>query len=218
MVEPIIKNYDKRLYKKCIKCRQWQLREHKVDEETGEVLEKKGFGSHNSSDGLQSICFGCKNTANNDARNRNVNTRIRHHTATRCKTQLGDLLPSGFTKDIEDYLGYKILHLVRHLRERLREREGPDRSLRKALNEGYHIDHVVPLHTFQVIVADEDKLLAQKVDWEEFRRCWAITNLEAIPAQENLQKGGTVAEAEAKQIGDVLEDTVDHPDEDSNAG
>lgn len=192
MVEPVKREgHDRKTHKRCIKCRQWKRREPLVDEE-GQVVEKAGFGKHNSSDGLQSICHACKNKANNEARNRNVNQRIRHHTATRCLKQLGDLAPEGFTKNIEDYLGYKIRHLVAHLREDLKSREGSSRSLRDALDEGYHIDHIKPLSTFEVIVPSEglgDDLGDPVVDWDTFRECWDIHNLTAIPGKENLEKG-----------------------------
>lgn len=179
-----------RKYKKCIRCKEWKPRE--ADPITG---ERAGFGSHNTSDGLQSICHECKNSMAKGARIKNPRVHIRHHTSTRCLTQLGDLAPEGFVRDMEQYLGYRIAQLVRHLREDLREREGARRSLRDALQEGYHIDHIVPLHSFRVIRS------AGGVDWEEFRRCWAIENLRAIPAQENLKKGGKMGiEVDLSQV------------------
>lgn len=177
--------YDKKLWKKCIKCRSWRPRQD-IEMEDG-TLKKKGFGDHNSSDGLQSICFRCKNDANTKSRERNVSARIRHHTATRCLTQLGEMAPEGFTKDLEDHLGYRIRLLVRHLSADLKEREGHGRKLKDALNEGYHIDHIKPLSSFNVIVKSAG--MGSTVDWDEFRRCWAIENLSAIPAHENLAKG-----------------------------
>ena len=150
---PIVRTYDKRIWKKCIKCRGWHPREDIVDEETGEVTRKHGFGAHpDSSDGLQSICFFCKNAMNIAARSMNVTARIRHHTGTRCLTQLGKkLTPPKFVANLEDYLGYKFPTLVKALSKDLKEREGPKRKLRDALNEGYHIDHIIPLSSFQVI-------------------------------------------------------------------
>ncbi len=197
MIQPIKRDVTKtrKLYKKCIKCRQWKPRKDILDVGTGAVLEKHGFGLHeSSSDGLQSICFKCKNVMNTKARERNVTARVRHHTSTRCLTQLGKLAPPNFTQDMEQHLGYKISALVRALSEDLKEREGSHRKLRDALNEGYHIDHKRPLSSFNVIVAlspDNDI-----VDWDEFRLCWAITNLSAIPADENLQKGAQYSEDE----------------------
>ena len=180
---------DKRLYKKCIKCREWKPRVDVLDD-NGEVKIKHGFGAHNSEDGFQAICFACKNIANTKSRQKNVSARIRHHTATRCLTQLGERAPSGLSNDLESYLGYKISALVRALGKDLKDREGPTRKLRDALNEGYHIDHIRPLSSFNVLCVDEctgDPI----IDWDAFQSCWDITNLTAIPAADNLAKGAT---------------------------
>lgn len=162
--------HDRKIEKKCIKCKTWwPYATH--------------FGVHNtSSDGYQSICKNCKKDANKEAQKRNVGARVRHHTATRCLEQLKGHVPSGFTKEMEKHLGYKIVQLVRHLRTDLHEREGAGRSLKDALNDGYHIDHIKPLSSYTVIVDGE-------VDWDAFRECWRIENLSAIPARENLVKG-----------------------------
>lgn len=201
MAGPIIRNYDKRIYKKCIKCRGWKPREDILGEDA-DVDIKRGFGKHaSSSDGLQSICLLCKNAMNVKARSRNVTQRIRHHTGTRCLTQLGKIAPKNLVANLEEHLGYKIRTLVRHLSTDLKEREGKGRKLRDALQEGYHIDHIKPLSSFPVIrdeSADPALVgveLAEKyegriaIDWGAFRDCWAISNLSAIPSAENLAKG-----------------------------
>ncbi len=188
MVGPIVRTYDKRIWKKCIKCRAWHPREDILDDDDN-LVRKHGFGAHaDSSDGLQSICFFCKNAMNIKSRSQNVVARVRHHTGTRCLTQLGKkLTPPKFVANLEDYLGYKITTLVKALSKDLKEREGPKRKLRDALNEGYHIDHIKPLSSFPVIYRTQAQ--AEDVDWDAFRECWSITNLRAIPADENLAKG-----------------------------
>lgn len=187
MAKPIVRNYDRRTHKRCIKCRQWKLREDVLNDD-GTLSEKHGFGKHkDSGDGLQSICYACKNVMNNKARNQNVTARIRHHTATRCLTQLGKTLtPKNFVAQLEDYLGYKISTLVRCLGADLKRREGRHRKLRDALNEGYHIDHIKPLSSYKVIVGRGEEAT---IDWDAFRECWRMDNLTAIPGLENLQKG-----------------------------
>lgn len=201
MVEPIIRNYNKKTHKKCIKCRAWKPRFNiwdKDETEGGVIVAKKAFGDHpDSGDGLQSICYLCKNQANADKRNKDVKTRLRHHIATRCLTHLGDLAPEGFTRDLEDYLGYKIAALVRHLRTDLRAREGEKRKLLEALNEGYHIDHIRPLSSFRIIVPEGSPLedFQDRIDWGVFKECWAMDNLTAIPADENLAKGASYDES-----------------------
>jgi len=205
-MKPNRRDYNKKDYKKCIKCRNWKPRRDLTDE-AGEV-KKKGFGAHNSSDGLQSICFACKNVANTKSRERNVTARIRHHTATRCLTQLGELAPEGFTQALETHLGYRIRALTKHLSADLKEREGPKRKLRDALNDGYHIDHIRPLSSFSVVTCldETDPNGVMFVDWDEFRRCWAIENLTAITQAENLAKGAKYQGLEADLI--VLDDPL----------
>ncbi len=189
MVGPIVRNYDKKLYKKCIKCRGWKPREDLED--VNNTFIKRGFGLHaDSSDGLQSICHSCKNVMGNKAREKNVTARIRHHTGTRCLTQLGKALtPPNFVANLEDYLGYKISTLVKHLSADLKEREGKSRKLRDALNDGYHIDHIEPLSSFPVVRKTKNQ--EDTVDWDTFRDCWRIENLRAITAEENLAKGAS---------------------------
>ncbi len=199
----IVRNYDRKTHKKCIKCRAWKPRSG----------EDKAFGDHeSSSDGLQSICYKCKNEANVLARGKNVSARLRHHTATRCLTQLGYLAPTNFVANLEDYLGYKISTLSKHLGADLKEREGSKRKLRDALNEGYHVDHIRPLSSFRVIVqkllrADSD-MAVDAVDWKAFRACWATTNLRAIPADENLAKGADYEAEDATVLEGPEEESV----------
>ncbi len=110
-------------------------------------------------------------------------------------TQLGTHAPGNFVKNMEDYLGYKIVSLVKALGKDLKEREGPKRKLRDALNEGYHIDHIVPLSSFDILLSTNSG--GNVVNWDVFRECWAITNLRAIPADENLAKGASHDESDA---------------------
>jgi len=182
---------DKKIWKKCIRCRKWKPKADIIDPSSGEVTEPKGFGMHqDTDDGLQVICYACKNTLGSAKRNQNVRARLRHHTGTRCLTQLGEAAPAGFSAKLEGYLGYTIAKLVKHLGTDLKEREGPKRKLVDALNEGYHIDHIHPLSKFNVVWYDRGG--TPHVHWDVFRKCWAPENLRAIPALENLQKGAKV--------------------------
>lgn len=199
MADKVEKSYNPKTHKKCIKCRDWKPREDITDPETDEV-EKAGFGKHDtSSDGIQSICYTCKNAANKRAREQNVTAYLRHHIATRCLTQLGELAPPLFTKQLEKHLGYKITALVRYLRVDLQEREGEGRKLRDAIHEGYQVDHVKPLSLFKVVryqtLQEAISGVAEEiVDWDAFKECWAMINLSAIPGAENLAKGAKYTE------------------------
>lgn len=159
--------------KRCIKCREWKL----LNE----------FGSHDDTeDGHQSYCKSCKNELGKKRLQKNVSARLRHHMSTRITNQLGPECPINLTRDLEEYLGYPLNMLVKVLRERLAE-EFPGKKLRDVLNEGWHVDHIQPLMSFPVVLSDGPK--EARVDWTTFRRCWALTNLRAIPAEENLSKG-----------------------------
>ena len=137
MSDAIMVEVNKKTHKKCIKCRKWWPREDILDEDDN-VVQKRRFGRHqDSTDGLASICMTCKGNRNKETRNKNPRARLRHHIATRCLTQLGDAAPDNFTRDLEIYLGYRIQNLVVALRKDLKKREGEDRKLRDALEEGY---------------------------------------------------------------------------------
>ncbi len=157
--------------KKCAKC--------------GQIKPHTEFGKHTtSSDGRQSYCNKCKNALHKRRRHVNVAFRIKHHFSTRIKDQLGENCPEGLYKNLEKYLGYNFNQLRKVLHRDIMEREGI--SAREALQDGYHIDHRVPLHSFQVTEIDTPEGL------QKFRKCWEMSNLKLIPAAENLAKGGKV--------------------------
>ena len=158
-----------RTHRKCIKCREWKI-------------TKQDFGAHGEGE-YQTICKVCKREMLDKTKFADPVKRLRHHTATRCLTQLGVCAPLGFVGDLEKYLGYTFEKLTRILREELKSREGNDRKLGDALEEGYHIDHIKPLMLYKVVSDDGG------VDWEQFRECWKPSNLRAIPGLENLVKG-----------------------------
>ena len=167
----VAKQLKTRSKKKCSKC--------------GQVRPIEDFGSNTSSaDGRQTYCKDCKKGLSIRRREVNVPMRLKHHMSTRIAQQLGHFAPNQLTTRLEEFLGYKIVTLVLELSKELEAREG--KNLRDALVEGYHVDHIHPLHDFEVI---KDGM----IDWEEFRRCWEISNLRAISAHQNLQKGGKIA-------------------------
>jgi len=159
--------------KKCVKCGKKKLLEE--------------FGKHSdSSDGRQSYCRECKNALGDKRRSDNVAARLKHHTATRVKDQLGALCPPNIASQLEHLIGYRFERLAKVLRARLKE-DYPGKKLRVVLDEGWHVDHIHPLSRYPVIIDG-------KVDWDEFQRCWDPSNLRAIPAAENLAKGAKVDE------------------------
>ncbi len=149
----------------------------------------ENFAKHDtSSDGYQSYCKQCKSNMHKRKRKKNITFRIKHHFATRIKDQLGNACPQHLSRDLEEYLGYRISKLRSHLGEELQLREGI--TVREAFERGYHIDHVRPLSSFHCAEVDSEAGL------ELFRECWAITNLVLISAEENLAKGAKYSGSE----------------------
>jgi len=74
------------------------------------------------------------------------------------------------------------------------------------LEEGYHIDHIHPLSKFKVVVRSQQQV--EFVDWDAFKKCWAMENLRAIPATENLQKGAKTDEDNSTHVEAQEEETT----------
>ena len=153
--------------KKCAKC--------------GQLQELANFGLNpTSSDGYKSYCKSCTNKLGARRRHVNISFRLRHHIVTRVLKQLeaiGQQPPDGLLTNLEQYLGYRISELRTKLNTELQEKR--EISLRDAIGEGYHLDHIKPLSSFTIT----------GLDCQVFRDCWAISNLEMIPAADNLKKG-----------------------------
>lgn len=133
-----------------------------------------------TADGLAAWCKDCRAVLRKRRNQNNMGARLKHHFAARMTQQLVD---AGVKKvpplvaEMESYLGYKMIDLVRHLDGDIQEREGM--TLKEAFDKGYHVDHITPLSKFPLTAIGD----------ETFRQCWAIDNLRAIPATDNLKKG-----------------------------
>lgn len=159
--------------KKCVTC--------------SELKSRTEFALHDtSSDGRASVCNQCRNDANNERRRTNPVHRLKHHMAVRVEKQLGIHCPIGYQRDLEQYLGYRIQQLVDKLEEDLKK-EGM--TLARAFKADWHLDHIVPLHSFNVT----------HIVSQSFQDCWAMHNLKMIPSEVNLAKGGKIiSHAEAR--------------------
>lgn len=74
----------------------------------------------------------------------------------------------------EDLVGYTAKELIKHLKKTM-----PDGYNWKDYMEGkLHIDHIVPKSVFNY---SQDKHF-------DFKRCWALSNLQLLPARENISK------------------------------
>ncbi|KKL49706.1 hypothetical protein LCGC14_2312830 [marine sediment metagenome] len=86
--------------------------------------------------------------------------------------------------------------LRKYLDLEIKHREGI--SLRLALERDYHVDHILPMSSFNV----------EECGDPIFRECWALKNLRAIPAEENLAKGATIVGNSADML--IVDDVLDH--------
>lgn len=108
------------------------------------------------------------------------NIRERLRAAMRRKRQgakMGDLIRDALKRDgrsikFEDFAGYT----TKELRDHLERQFTRGMSWQKFRDGDIHIDHIVPLSSFDLH------------DPEELRRAWAITNLRPLWAKDNLQK------------------------------
>lgn len=74
-----------------------------------------------------------------------------------------------------ELLGYTREELMRHLEKQF----DPGMSWANYGVEGWHIDHIIPVTAFNF----------DSPDHEDFRRCWALTNLQPLWGRENISKG-----------------------------
>lgn len=74
----------------------------------------------------------------------------------------------------EDLIGYKLIDLIQHLKKTMPEGYG----WQDCLNGKLHIDHIIPISAFNF----------SNPEHIDFKRCWNLTNLRLLPAQENLRK------------------------------
>lgn len=108
------------------------------------------------------------------------NIRERLRAAMRRKRQgakMGDLIRDALKRNgrsikFEDFAGYT----TKELRDHLERQFTKGMSWQKFRDGDIHIDHIVPLSSFDLH------------DPEELRRAWAITNLRPLWAKDNLQK------------------------------
>lgn len=77
-------------------------------------------------------------------------------------------------KTIKELLGYSFEELVKHL-----EQQFSEGMTWENYGKAWHIDHIVPKSWFKFSGADDP----------EFQKCWALSNLQPLWAEENLKKG-----------------------------
>jgi hypothetical protein len=164
----LTKQKDKTVYKHCAKCQ----KKHPLSD-----FPVNG----DSSDGRGSYCRKCKSDLSKDRRIKDAGARFTHYIISRLHNEMEkSALPADLETNLEQYLGYRMFELRKHLRIQLKL-EG--KTLISTFKDGWHLDHVRPFSSFP----------EHKVGDEIFRECWHYSNLKMIPALENLQKGAKYA-------------------------
>ena len=75
----------------------------------------------------------------------------------------------------ESLVDYNLTDLIKHLKKTMPE----GFTWKDFLSGELHIDHIIPVVAFNFTRAEHI----------DFKRCWALSNLRLLPAQENLIKG-----------------------------
>lgn len=78
----------------------------------------------------------------------------------------------------EDLVGYTLKDLIEHLKKTLPEGYSWNDYLKGKL----HIDHKIPKSMFNYT----------KFEHPDFKRCWALNNLQLLPAKENVTKDNKI--------------------------
>lgn len=74
----------------------------------------------------------------------------------------------------EKLVGYTVNDLIKRLKKTIPE----GYAWQDFLDGKLHIDHIIPISAFNY----------SKPEHADFRRCWALSNLQLLPAKENLRK------------------------------
>ena len=119
---------------------------------------------------------------------RKNNPQKRNETAKRWRNakdsrRMNDSITSAIYKGLkgekngihwEDLVGYAIDDLIRHLESQFTE----GMSWANYGKHGWHVDHIIPQSVFNFT----------KPEHEDFKRCWALENLQPMWAKENIAK------------------------------
>jgi len=75
----------------------------------------------------------------------------------------------------EKLVGYTLEDLIKHLKKNIPK----GYSMEDCFNGKLHIDHKIPKSVFNFT----------KPEHIDFKKCWALSNLQLLPAKENMEKG-----------------------------
>lgn len=158
--------------KKCAKC--------KIEKGLDEFCKDS-----KSKDGIQSQCKKCKAKYIKEYYNKNPNKRTKKTNMQQLKNYYKNRVSMNFSRRMrkalnglkeghswESLVGYTIIDLKEHLEKQFIDGMSWD-------NYGkWHIDHIIPIDSFNIVSLDD----------EEFKKCWALDNLQPLWALDNIKK------------------------------
>jgi len=102
-------------------------------------------------------------------------TDLKFNLSGRMSRAIGESLRKNKTgRHWETLVGYTLNDLIKHLKKTIPEGYTED----DMFNGKLHIDHIIPISIFNYTKSEDIN----------FQRCWALKNLQLLPARENLIK------------------------------
>lgn len=116
-----------------------------------------------------------------------ANLRSKEYARKNIPIKLRRIISSHIVKQIreqknsrkwEEILGYTFKDLICHLEKQFVD----GMSWGNHSRHGWHIDHIIPVSSFKINSPDDP----------EFKKCWALENLQPLWAKDNLTKGARI--------------------------
>lgn len=137
----------------------------------GEKECKKNYGKQYRKDNLKKIKQWHKNKNKTDLKF-NLNHRMR-------RVINYSLKGNKRGRHWEDLVGYNLIDLIKRLKKTM-----PSGYIWQDFLQGkLHVDHIIPISAFNFT----------KPEHVDFKRCWALKNLQLLPARENLIKSNKLS-------------------------
>jgi hypothetical protein len=112
-----------------------------------------------------------------------INKDMRERWKTDLKFNLNNRISASIWRSIkinknynhwENLVGYTVNDLIRHLKKTMPK----NHTWENYLNGELHIDHIIPISAFNF----------DSIENPDFKKCWALENLQLLPAKENISK------------------------------
>ena len=159
-------------------CRECKSQRHKLWAQTERAKQLKRGSYHKNIGSHKKYRWQYKTRRNELAK-----CRAKNDISFAIKTRMRSLVYRSLRMSLEKKDGNKWQELtgysINDLREHLEAKFSDGMSWQKFLMGEIHIDHIIPIAAFNITsYADPD-----------FKRCWALNNLQPLWAEENIKKG-----------------------------